>query len=376
MPCCVQFGQPVPVYAMASFDHPKMRTFLAGFALLAGMAHAQAASIGLIAPLSGPSSILGGQMLSGVETAFAALPMGDTTLEIADDGCTADGGRRAASEFVTARVSIVVGFLCTEAIEAALPILKNAGIPTIAVGVRADSLTDRRLRTGWPVFRLGPRSDGEREAAAVILPQLWQDQLFAIVDDGTIYGRELAESVRSAAEQAGLKPVFVDTFRPQLDNQIALVSRLKRAGATHVLAGGDRDDIAVMGRDAAQLEAGLTIAGGETLRAEPGEIPLATGTLMIALPEWTEVADPAIAKAFKEREIQPEGYVLPAFAAVQIAQAALSDPATMARPPAVRLIGKEYATVLGPIRFTERGDVSENPYRLFRFDGSSFVEAE
>ena len=76
------------------------------------------------------------------------------------------------------------------------------------------------------------------------------DELFAIIDDGTIYGRELAESFALAAEQAGLKPVFVDTFRPQLDNQIGLVGRLSKAGATHVFAGGDRDDIAIMGRDA------------------------------------------------------------------------------------------------------------------------------
>ena len=98
--------------------------------------------------------------------------------------------------------------------------------------------------------------------------------MFAIVDDGTIYGRELAETFRAAAEQAALKPVFVDTFRPQLDNQIGLVGRLQKAGATHVFVGGDRDDIAIMGRDAAQLDAGIVFAGGETLRAPPGDVPL------------------------------------------------------------------------------------------------------
>ncbi len=82
---------------------------------------------------------------------------------------------------------------------------------------------------------------------------------FAIVDDGTIYGRELAESFRLAAEQAGLKPVFVDTFRPQMDNQIGLIGRLRKAGATHVFVGGDRDDIAIMARDAAELAADLTL---------------------------------------------------------------------------------------------------------------------
>ncbi|TGV64851.1 ABC transporter substrate-binding protein, partial [Mesorhizobium sp. M00.F.Ca.ET.158.01.1.1] len=104
--------------------------------------------------------------------------------------------------------------------------------------------------------------------------------------DGTIYGREIAETFRAAAEQAALKPVFVDTFRPQLDNQIGLIGRLKKAGATHVFAGGDGDDIAIMGRDAAQLQAGTVLAGGENLRTPPGDVPSSSGTLMIAQPEW------------------------------------------------------------------------------------------
>ncbi|MDQ2705359.1 MAG: ABC transporter substrate-binding protein, partial [Pseudomonadota bacterium] len=224
-----------------------IRTLCAFAALvLAGPAGAQV-SIGLAAPLTGPSAILGEQMRTGAGMAAERLADPAVRLTVVDDGCTADGGARAARELVAAEVRIVVGFLCSEAIEAALPILKEANIPTITIGVRADSLTDRRNRTGWPVYRLGPRADAEREAAGRLLARLWENELFAIVDDGTIYGRELSESVRLATEKAGLSPVFVDTFRPQLDNQIGLVGRLQRAGATHVFAGGDRDDIAVIG---------------------------------------------------------------------------------------------------------------------------------
>jgi branched-chain amino acid transport system substrate-binding protein len=236
--------------------------------------------------------------------------------------------------------------------------------------VRTDSLTDGRNKTGWPVYRLGPRADGEREAAGRLLARLWERELFAIVDDGTIYGRELSESVRIAAEKAGLTPVFVDTFRPQLDNQIALVGRLQRAGATHVFAGGDRDDVAVIGRDATQLQTGLTIAAGETLRSV-GELPLVPGTLMVALPEWPDVAMPAVAAAFAERRILAQGYVLPAYAAVEIAHAALAD-AAGAGGSTGNLSGRDFATSIGTVRFDDKGDLTENPYRLFRFDGTKF----
>ncbi|MET0599484.1 MAG: ABC transporter substrate-binding protein, partial [Mesorhizobium sp.] len=213
------------------------------------------------APLSGDSASLGAQVRAGAEAAAG----GDLSLEVVDDGCSAEGGAKAAERFVEAKVRAVVGFLCTTALEAAMPALKKAGIPVITIGVRTDSITDRRERTGWPVFRLGPRADDEQEAAAALIPRLWRDALFAIVDDGTIYGREIAETLRAAAEQARLKPVFVDTFRPQLDNQIGLIGRLRKAGATHVVAGGDREDIAIMGRDAAALESGIVVAGGEAL---------------------------------------------------------------------------------------------------------------
>ncbi|RUX87779.1 MULTISPECIES: ABC transporter substrate-binding protein [unclassified Mesorhizobium] len=340
---------------------------------MASAASAQTLLVGVAAPLSGPSAILGKQIEAG--TGLAAEANG-IALKTVDDACTADGGAAAAREFAAAKVSIVVGFLCTEAIEAAMPILKDAGIPVITVGVRTESLTDRHAKTGWPVYRLGPRGDDERNTVASALTHLWQNELFAIIDDGTIYGREIAETLRAAAEQAALKPVFVDTFRPQLDNQIGMIGRLKKAGATHVFAGGDGDDIAIMGRDAAQLQAGIVFAGGENLRTPPGDVPYAVGTLMIAPPEWADVADPKVLAAFATQKIVPDGYTLPAFAAVEIAKAAAGLSESSGKPLAEALTGQDFTTAIGPIRFDAKGDLSQSPYRVFRFDGTRFAPLE
>ncbi|MBZ9904706.1 ABC transporter substrate-binding protein [Mesorhizobium sp. BR115XR7A] len=340
---------------------------------MAGAASAQTLTIGVAAPLSGPSAILGRQIEAG---AGLAAEVDGIQLKTVDDACTGDGGAAAAREFVAAKVNVVIGFLCTEAIEAAMPVLKDANIPVITVGVRTESLTDRRAKTGWPVYRLGPRGDDERNAVAANLTRLWQNELFAIIDDGTIYGREMAETFRAAAEQAALKPVFVDTFRPQLDNQIGLVGRLKKAGATHVFAGGDGDDIAIMGRDAAQLQTGIVLAGGENLRTPPGDVPYATGTLMIAPPEWADVADPKVLENFSAHKIVPDGYALPAYTAVEIAKAASSDAAGSGGPLAEALTGHDFTTAIGPVRFDDKGDLSQSLYRVFRFDGTRFVPLE
>jgi branched-chain amino acid transport system substrate-binding protein len=370
----------MPAMPLPALGETLKRTRIAGLVIgalaalaFAGTAGAETMRIGVAAPLSGPSQILGEQIRNG---ALGAAAETAAQLEIADDACTSEGGSNAARQFITAKVRLVVGFLCTEALEAALPILTEANIPVITVGVRTDSLTDRRDKTGWPIFRLAPRADAEREATGRLLTRVWSGELFAVVDDGTIYGRELAESFRATAEQIGLKPVFNDTFRPQLDNQIGLVGRLRKAGATHVFVGGDRDDIAIMARDARQIGADMIFAGGETLRSDEGSVPLAAGTLMIGLPEWQETADAAVVAALNAKGTVPEGYVLPAYAAVQIAAAGIGEATTSGKPLQEVLAGRDFPTVIGVVRFTDKGDLTQNPYRVYRFDGSRFVQMD
>ncbi|MCR4266262.1 branched-chain amino acid ABC transporter substrate-binding protein [Nitratireductor sp. ZSWI3] len=338
-------------------------------------AHAQEVSIGVAAPSSGNFSILGKQLLDGARVASEAAEARVTIVE-ADTGCSAEGGQAAARAFAEHAVSAVVGFLCTDAIEAALPLLKEAGIPVVTPGVRTATLTDQRQRSGWPVFRAAPRADAERDAVADLLVRRWRREFFAIVDDGTIYGRELAETLRAAAELQELKPVFVDTFRPQLDNQIGLAGRLRRAGATHVFVGGDRSDIAILARDAKAMDYMLTIAGGEALRAETSTVPLAAGTLMVGLPQWADVAAPEALAALSDAEVVPDGYVLPAFAATQIALAAARDARAEETTVGEALASGTFETALGSLSFDAKGDLSTGFYRLFRFDGETFVEAE
>lgn len=347
-------------------------SLLAAFSLT-GEAAAEPVVIGVSAPLSGASALLGRQIDAGARAAAAVAGAEQVRIETVDDGCTAEGGSTGAMRLIGLKAQIVIGYLCTDALAAAMPAFKDAGIPVITVGVRANSVTDQREKTGWPVARLCARADSEREAAGSILADLWRDKLFAIVDDGTIYGRELAESVRGATEAEQLKPVFTDTFRPGSENQVGLVGRLARAGATHVFAGGDREDIAIMTRDAARLPTALAFAGGEALRADAGVIALAAGTLMIGLPEWADEADPAALAAIRGENALPEGYALPAFAAVQIAAQVLSEPEAGRRPATEIFLGRTFGTAIGPVSFDGKGDLAQNLFRLFRYDGARFV---
>ncbi|HMQ57416.1 MAG TPA: ABC transporter substrate-binding protein, partial [Rhizobiaceae bacterium] len=242
--------------------------------------------IGASLPLSGDFELLGRQALDAMKVAAANFSGDTVTIVEADDACETQGGQDAAVALQEAAVEIVIGYICTEAADGGLPALKEDALTALVIGARTASLTETAEKNGWKLLRIAPAARHEREAVGAILSRQWRDVPFAIIDDGTLYGRELAEGLRFAAEENGLKPVFVDTFRPQLDNQVALVRRLQKAGATHVFIGGDAADAAVIGADAARLGVPLTLAGGDTFRASPLDVELPEGTLMVSTPDW------------------------------------------------------------------------------------------
>ncbi len=333
----------------------------AGGTVIAGAAE----RVGIAAPLTGPYEVLGRQIEQG---AVAAAEAAGAEIVVVDDECTAEGGRKAAARFLAEELAVVVGFLCSEAIEAALPPLTDAGIAVITPGVRATGLTDRRRRTGWLVYRTAPRGDQERLAIGRILARQWQDVPYAILDDGTLYGRDLAESLRFAMEEAGHSPALTETFRPDGESYAALVGRLRQAGIAHAFVGGQAHDIARIGQDAAALGFALVLAGGEVLRTAPS--PLPAGTLMIA------PAEPEGEAIGRLRAAGGAGYALPALVTVEIALAALRRHEAAGLPLQQVLESETFATSAGSFAFDGKGDLRGDPYRLFRHDGARFTTAD
>jgi branched-chain amino acid transport system substrate-binding protein len=352
-----------------------IRTATLGLCLLScSVAYAED-KIGVIAPLSGSFARLGAQLVDGATIAVAANKNGQPiSIITADDKCDAAGGTAAAKQMVQANVMIVVGFLCAESLEAALPILSQKGIPVITPGVRSQTLTELRADQTYPVFRVAPSDHNEANETGDILTGLWHSTPFAIIDDGTIFGRELASGVRARLEEKGLKPVFTDTYRPGLDNQNALVGRLKRAGATQVFVGGERDDVAAIGRSALALSYPLVVVSGEALNAPGNGSDLPVGTLMIAPREPQTLESAHNAKNSIELAGKvPEGYTVPAFAAAEAAIQVLTAAQSQAGSLTELLHKNVFETALGSVQFDARGERIADTYRLQKYDGSQFV---
>ncbi len=358
-----------------------MRSFLPSLALAlpllfsfgTGPAPASEAAqmrVGISAPLSGNFAILGNQLRAG---AVAAARQSELKTAIVDDRCTAEGGAEAARRLLEQGVAIVIGFLCSDAIEAALPPLSKSGIILITPGVRATGFTDQRTRNGWLVYRTAPRADQEQHAIGNFLIPLWRGLPFAILDDGTLYGHGLAENFRFAAETAGLRPALITAFRPGLDSQAALAAQLQEQGIAHAFVGGQAEDIARIAADAAALGHEIVLAGGEALRGAPELPEIPAGTLMVGLPEAEDLAGPELDRALESGEIASTGYALAGFATMEVAIAALEMRHHTGRDLRDILDSQSFKTAAGMLEFDEKGDLAVDPYRLFRYDGTRFV---
>ncbi|MEF2073581.1 ABC transporter substrate-binding protein [Consotaella aegiceratis] len=328
--------------------------------------------IGVAAPLSDSPAILGKQVVDGVGAAMVRLRSDDTATEIvtADTACSQDGGQNAARQLIEAKATVAVGFLCTEAIEAALPLLTRAGIPTLDVGVRASRLTDKRARTGFLVWRLAPRATAEADAIAALLAKRWRDRPFGLIDDGTIYNRSLSDAVRLRLEGEGMQPSTIDTYRPAEEKQFGLARRLQRTGVTRFFIAGDRPDVAIIARDAADLGLSLEVVGGESLFDETSpDAPLPTGVTAVG-PQVDFPAFPA------RDDAAPEGHFGVAAAAADIAVQAAKAARIDGTPLNEVLNTTSFDTPLGAVRFDENGDSNLELYRTYRWDGERFVLEE
>lgn len=342
-------------------------------ALGAPAAAAAELRLAVVAPKSGPFAVLGDQVRQGA--ALAAGRLSITLVEI-DEPCSEGSGKTVAEAVTAADVKAAIGFLCSESLKDGLPLLAQADVPALTLSVRWKGLMEDAIKNGWPLFRLAPNGDQEAAKLSEIILRDWVGEPVALLEDGTIRGRELTEAIRISLEERGLKPAFIDTFRPGQEQQLTLVRRLKTAGVTRAFIGGDRNDVAIIARDARAEGLSLTLMGGEALKAADDPVPLEDGVLAVGLVEIPEGSSaPALTQEFAAAKIAPDGYTLPAHAAVTILADAWGISSAMGTPVADALVGTTFETSLGPITFGEDHELTENPYRLLQWQGNAFVPA-
>lgn len=337
-----------------------VKTMALSAALLTGcFAHAQEpVRIGLVGPQSGNFQILGDQMLKGSKAAGA----GHATIIAIDESCEDGSGTDIAKKLSAAKVAVAIGFLCSQSLSEALPLLSKAGIVAITLSLRSDILMQDALKNNWPLFRLAPNGKAEADKIIEIIQRDWKSSRFAILDDGTIHSRELADTVRAKLEESGIKPALIEPYRPAQESQMALIRKLAKTTITHALIIGDREDVAIIANEAKSQSPGTIFMGTDSLRDSDPSVFLPPGVLAVTLEDPPNTLDKNGA----------EGYYGPAYAALQVILAA-SEIAQASGAPIVQvLVDTPFETIIGPIGFTEAHELTTNPFTLMRWNGAEF----
>jgi branched-chain amino acid transport system substrate-binding protein len=213
------------------------------------------------------------------------------------------------------------------------------------------------------VFRVMYRDDAVGIVAGNYLADHWPDKKIAILHDNTVYGRGLAEETKKQLNRRGVTEVIYYAYVPGQVTYGAEIDELRAAEIAVAFIGGYPTEIALIARTAhdhgyrLQLLAGLGLTAGDfDLIAGAG----ADGTLFIdnADPRRRAEAAPVVAR-FRASGVEPEGYTLYAYAAVQVwAQAAEKAGSLELEPMIASLRQHQFDTVLGPIDFDAKGDLT------------------
>jgi branched-chain amino acid transport system substrate-binding protein len=352
---------------------PRLAVLMMLFAACASQARADTLRVGLVIPQSGQFAILGDHVREAFTLWDKTNPQVFSDIVEGDDGCSEETGMDAAAAMTEAGVDIVVGFLCTESLASALPLLSQEGIPVMTLTVRADIIGEEAERLGWRFFRLAPRAGEEAGVAADAIFRLWADKSFALIEDGAISGRELVEAIRAILEERGLKPTFVDNYRPGQATQPSLLRRLKAAGVSRVFVGGERADLAVIAAEAALQGVALGFMGGDALHAPEGELPLPERTLAVladgAIPG--PEAD-AAREAFAAQGLVLEGLRAPAYAAAEILGAVATRLGYGETSLEDLLRQSTFSTALGRVSFSADGERVEPGFGVAILEDGEF----
>ena len=190
--------------------------------------------IGVAQPLSGPLAALGQDLLNGVRLAVDELNQAGfavdgkrVALEVVaqDDRADAAGGRAAAQHLVDAGVAAVIGHLNSGVSLETAPIYAAKNIPQLII-----STNPRITQLGLPTtFRIVANDALQARAIGAFAATQLSAAAYAVADDGTPYGKGLADGAAAELQKAK-KPIAVRrSFDDKTVAFCALAAQLKQA---------------------------------------------------------------------------------------------------------------------------------------------------
>jgi branched-chain amino acid transport system substrate-binding protein len=334
-------------------------------------------------PMTGEYAAFGEQMKEGAEQAVADLNKAggvlgqQLVLDVGDDACDPKQAVSVANQFASKGVKLVAGHYCSGSSIPASKVYTEEGILQISPASTNPKYTDEG---SWNTFRVCGRDDDQGKVAGNYLAAHFKNEKIAILNDNTAYGKGLADETQKALHAAGGQEVLAAAYTPGEKDYSALVSRLKQAGVTVIYVGGYHTEAGLIIRQAKEQGMKATLVGGDALVTnEFWQIAgdAGAGTMMTFPPDPRRMKTAAnVVKEFNAKKIDPEGYVLYTYAAIQVwADAAKKVGSTDPRKVATALKASgNWPTVLGPISFDKKGDTTGGGYVFYVWKNGSYAE--
>ena len=349
---------------------------------LAGAAQAEI-RVATVGPMTGSYAAVGTQMKAGAEQAVADINKAGgvngqmLVLEIGDDACDPKQAVSVANQMASKKVAVVAGHYCSGSSIPASKVYGEEGVLQISPASTNPRYTDEG---GWNTFRVCGRDDQQGAIAGKYLATTFKTKKIAILHDNSAYGKGLADETKKGLEANGGKEAMYAAYTPGERDYSAIVSRMKQAGIEVIYVGGYHTETGLIARQAKEQGMNITMVGGDALAtAEFWQIagPAGEGTLMTfpSDPRKRPTAAAAVA-AFKAKGFDPEGYTLYTYAALQTwAEGARKAGSVDGKKVAETLrSGATWNTVIGPITFDKKGDITTADYVFYTWKNGNYTE--
>jgi branched-chain amino acid transport system substrate-binding protein len=286
---------------------------------------AQDITIAVAGPMTGGESAFGRQMKNGAEQAVADLNEAGGVLSkklalfVGDDACDPKQARSVAEKIAGSKIPFVAGHYCSSSSIPASEAYADGNVLQITPASTNPLFTERKL---WNVARVCGRDDQQGLVAAEYIAKAYKGKNVAILNDKTTYGKGLADETKKALNKAGFTEKMFESYNKGDKDFNAIVSRLKRENIDLVYVGGYHQESGLLVRQMRDQGLQTVLMAGDALAdKEFASItgPAAEGTLFTFGPDpRNKPTAKAIVERFKAKNIDPEGYTLYTYAAMQV----------------------------------------------------------
>jgi branched-chain amino acid transport system substrate-binding protein len=330
--------------------------------------------IGVSAGVTGPHAAFGVQVKNGASQAIEDInKAGGIKGRLfepvyGDDASDPKQGVSVANKLAADGVTMVVGALASSVSIPASDVYLDAGIIQVTPSSTNVKFTERGM---WNTFRTCGRDDQQGVVAGTYLAAHLKDRRIAFVHDKSAYGKGLAQETLMALRARGGREVLLEGINPGEEDYSALVSKLKSANVDVVYYGGYHTEAGLILRQMRDQGLNALMVGGDGL--SPKEFAqiagsAAEGTLFSFPPDARRNPNAqAVVAGFKAKNIDPDAYTLYSYAAVQVLARAVAETGSSNGKVLADWLHKGNAieTVLGPIAYDPKGDITRPDYVLY-----------